>query len=655
MIDTEDVHEAANELKQQLTTPDVALLHQEAKRRGRLRRQVAVVGVVLLAVVGGLGITQLGDSSNSTRLDTASGGTVTSSTVSGTAATDEPWNLVVFLKSESTDAEIEEVLEVIRNTDSIEQYQVRGREEVYAEFVEAFKDEPELLATISLESMPIAIDLATTDDFPSSALEAIENLGPVRTVVASTDSILSPPEFSLENSVESTTTTEPSPPTSGVPAGSMNDVMLLASPSDVFFAEQFADVAIVFARRCNWLVPGETGAEFAEGVSISVDDVSLLLEAIGCDGGLIIRTNGDVTVFEPTQAALERIDLLRAQLPFEITIDGESSTSSTEQLLQVSPNPAKPNDLVTVAWDTNETFGAAVIFERWDGAHWVPTHALIAEGYPDGPYDIPVDEYDGRLRSLGFISPMTIQVPSDAVTGDYRLCIDRQEALCGLLDVVAPEAPATTTTTSPATEPGVYPPDLECDGLQIGTVSPTFSASSETFDTIEEAVQSFLGDGGTPVEGWSEAGGVVAIRDSFGKVTTHVIVEPRGNGWLPGTITGCAAGSRNAEGEVQSGLTLTAAVASAGDEVVIDGNGDLGGWFTFDIWAGEGWEPVVGALQIKEVNGTARTIPLGENIDIDDIEFEGPITIVIPDNTVAGSYRVCVFGIGSLCGNLRIE
>lgn len=44
MIDTRHVHEAAEELKGQLSTPGAALLHQEAARRGRLRRQAAVVG-----------------------------------------------------------------------------------------------------------------------------------------------------------------------------------------------------------------------------------------------------------------------------------------------------------------------------------------------------------------------------------------------------------------------------------------------------------------------------------------------------------------------------------------------------------------------------------------------------------------------------------
>ena len=82
MIDIENVHDASTELKQHLTTPDVALLHQEAARRGRLRKQVAAVGVFLLIAIAGFGLTQLRDMSESTRLDTASGEPVQSSTVS---------------------------------------------------------------------------------------------------------------------------------------------------------------------------------------------------------------------------------------------------------------------------------------------------------------------------------------------------------------------------------------------------------------------------------------------------------------------------------------------------------------------------------------------------------------------------------------------
>ena len=106
----------------------------------------------------------------------------------------------------------------------------------------------------------------------------------------------------------------------------MGDVMLLASASDVFFAERFEEVATEYARRCDWRTPGLTGAEFEDGITISVGDVSILLDAIGCEGGIAISSGGEVLVTEPSPEALERVESVRRQLPFEFTIEGALPT-----------------------------------------------------------------------------------------------------------------------------------------------------------------------------------------------------------------------------------------------------------------------------------------------------------------------------------------
>ena len=95
---------------------------------------------------------------------------------------------------------------------------------------------------------------------------------------------------------------------------------------------------------------------------------------------------------------------------------------------------------------------------------------------------------------------------------------------------------------------------------------------------------------------------------------------------------------------------MTPSQVEPGSDVSIDSSGDVtGGWFSLEIWNGETWQPTVAALQIREVNGTPRTIELGENVDTDDVGFGGPVTVVIPANSAPGTYRVCALG-QTACG-----
>ena len=108
-----------------------------------------------------------------------------------------------------------------------------------------------------------------------------------------------------------------------------------------------------------------------------------------------------------------------------------------------------------------------------------------------------------------------------------------------------PTSTTTTTTTgsntdvaSIAPESDVYPPDFECNG-RSGTEIFDYQAGAEGAETIEEAVQPFLEDGDTLVDGWSESGGIVAVEDRSGKVGTYVNVNQWENGWLVGSVLRC--------------------------------------------------------------------------------------------------------------------
>jgi|GEM_PF-5826109 len=193
MIDTEQVHKAATEIKEHLSTPDVALIREEASRRNKLRRQVSGVGIVMLLVVGGFGLTQLSGRSNQTSLDTASGEASSSTNVPPTStnqpvtASEEAEQFVVFLRSSSTAGELDEIDIILSENDR--DFVFVSKEDTYDEFVEYYIDDPELLDTISVETMPPSFRIEVGDSAADRLLkERLEALPQVRSVVSSTDS-----------------------------------------------------------------------------------------------------------------------------------------------------------------------------------------------------------------------------------------------------------------------------------------------------------------------------------------------------------------------------------------------------------------------------------------------------------------------------------
>ncbi|MFT7475369.1 MAG: hypothetical protein ACI81L_002307 [Verrucomicrobiales bacterium] len=107
--------------------------------------------------------------------------------------------------------------------------------------------------------------------------------------------------------------------------------------------------------------------------------------------------------------------------------------------------------------------------------------------------------------------------------------------------------------------------------------------------------------------------------------------------------------------EPSSGLTADMDTSNPGSLVTITSSNDImGGWFSFELAGADGWEPVVAALQAREINGTPRFVPLGEDLSTEDIGLESPVTLQIPEQTEPGTYRICELG-SSRCTNITVD
>ena len=105
--------------------------------------------------------------------------------------------------------------------------------------------------------------------------------------------------------------------------------------------------------------------------------------------------------------------------------------------------------------------------------------------------------------------------------------------------------------------------------------------------------------------------------------------------------------------EFEQALTLSPSESIADGEVLIS-SPVLGGWFTFELWNGTEWQPTVEALVIAEVNGNAFSIPLGGAANTEDAGWDSPVTVAIPADAQAVSYRLCSFSNDTRCRSLRV-
>ena len=185
---TEEVRDLIDGIATDLAVPDVQTVHARAetrqKRRSATTRAATFAVAALLVGVAAIWATR----ADSEQIVASAG---SSAEVENALAVDPATagsDAVAFLQADATDAEIGEVIALLEASDSLIEFSLRDREEVYEDFRAFFEDDPELLAAISEESLPTTIEFSF-DQEELDVLEAVESLPQVRSVVTSTESI----------------------------------------------------------------------------------------------------------------------------------------------------------------------------------------------------------------------------------------------------------------------------------------------------------------------------------------------------------------------------------------------------------------------------------------------------------------------------------
>lgn len=167
--------------------PGVQDLSRRAEQRHNRRQQVVgVAGTALLfaALIGGWLLAQPSDTS----IDTADGRTGLNGEIllpfDPLSEVPAQWDVVIFLKAEATADDVEAVRLVIADDPAISDFVWWSQDQMYAEFVDTFSDDPELLDTISVNTMPTSFRIATENpQAPVFALLAEEHADVVRQII----------------------------------------------------------------------------------------------------------------------------------------------------------------------------------------------------------------------------------------------------------------------------------------------------------------------------------------------------------------------------------------------------------------------------------------------------------------------------------------
>ena len=161
---------------------DIAARAEARQRRHAVTRAGAASLLAVLVIVGGFLV--LGPAGGQLSVDTAA-------RPDPRSELSPEWDVVIFLGANSTEPDVQEVIELIEESPAISDFSVSSQQDVYDEFVEFFTDDPELLSTIAVETMPIRVSVAV-DDPEAPIFFALDGLAQVQTIIAETGTIPEP-------------------------------------------------------------------------------------------------------------------------------------------------------------------------------------------------------------------------------------------------------------------------------------------------------------------------------------------------------------------------------------------------------------------------------------------------------------------------------
>ena len=489
---------------------DVTTIEPKKPHGGRRVLTVAAAFIVLFGVaVGTLVFGSGGRSGVSTEnlaLDTANnspGGSPTS-TIQSPTPVEEAEQLVVFLRSGATTAELDEIESILTSND--QDFEFVSKEATYDEFVEYYAEDPELLDTISVETMPPSFRIEIGDSVADQQLiERIESRPQVRTVVSSTDSLTA------------------------------------VQHEDTYTGAEESEEPIELVE-----VPALSGLLIDDAVSIA-QDVGLTVQVVTVDEPPatpehVIRTDPQAG----TEIAADSTLILTVQARAAEPVDTEEvALLALEDLVNSRPELfvgyyIDDTGNVVVATSPRET-EAQIVLENVLGR----TYSTARCSMSGAELAELTTEIQNEMRSMEIAGASAFGTDAKTCTVSVKAALTpAQESqlnqLFGDAITVDPEFSAwrsgatSTTTVGP---PAVYPPALECEGRIISSVSPL--SGGEGHPTIEDLASFYMREGWSIVDGWAE-GREVAVADETGRVIIHLGVNKASDGgWSAGTIVSC--------------------------------------------------------------------------------------------------------------------
>ncbi|MEO6651700.1 MAG: hypothetical protein ABIP17_03480, partial [Ilumatobacteraceae bacterium] len=140
--------------------------------------------------------------------------------------------------------------------------------------------------------------------------------------------------------------------------------------------------------------------------------------------------------------------------------DFDSAALVRTDLMELSPDPAAPGELVSIRFPTETLRGIGFTLDRWTGDGWTSTHFLTSGAGGDG------QTWAGRefIEGLGWddlgISgpgPDVVRIPTEASAGAYRLCTgNARPNFCALIMISVDSSSPTSATPDLVALVGVH-------------------------------------------------------------------------------------------------------------------------------------------------------------------------------------------------------